>query len=363
MSSTIGTIFKITTYGESHGNTLGVIIDGVPSGLNIDKNFIQNEVNKRKPKSHFTTSRIEEDIIEIHSGVFNDISTGTPIFIQVKNKDQKSNDYSHIKDIFRPNHGDFTYYEKYGLRDYRGGGRSSGRETVARVIGGAIAKLILNSLNIDIIAYTNSIGEIEINNNEIKKEFIYNNDLRISNITDYNRCIDYLKSIKESNDSIGGTIECVVRNIPSGLGQPIFDKLDATLSRAIMSIGSVKAIEFGLGVEFSKYTGSSVMDNFYSKNNKVLKTTNYNGGILGGISDGSNIIFKTTIKPTPSIGIPQATVNSNLENITFVTNGRHDTVIVPRIASVIEAMTAITLVDALLINMSCKIDNLKKIYN
>ncbi len=363
MSSTIGKIFKITTYGESHGKSLGVIIDGVPAGLSIDENFIQKEVNKRKPMNNFNTSRLEDDIIEIHSGVFNGLSTGTPIFIQVKNNNIRSKDYSDIKNVFRPNHADYTYYKKYNNRDYRGGGRSSGRETIARVIGGAIAKLILNTINVEIISYTSSIGNIEINNSVIEKNYIYNNDLRISNEHDYNKCIEYLKTVKESKDSVGGTILCVVSNLPSGLGEPVFDKLDANLSKAIMSIGSTKAIEFGLGFNITNKKGSEVIDNFYSHNKEVLKYTNNNGGVLGGISDGSNIVIRTAIKPTPSIDISQKTINENLENIEFVTKGRHDTIIVPRVSSVIEAMTAITLVDALMLNMTCKIDNFKKIYN
>ncbi len=364
MSSSIGTIFKVTTYGESHGKSIGVIIDGVPAGLHIDMNFIQNELNKRKPtNNNFTTTRIEDDIIDIHSGVFENISTGTPIFINVENKNQKSRDYSNIKDIYRPNHADYTYENKYGIRDYRGGGRSSGRETCARVIAGAIAKLILNQLNIDITAFTTSIGEIKINNNTINKKTLYNNDLRICNDDDYVKCIKYLDSIKKENDSIGGTVKCVIKNVPIGLGQPVFNKLDATLSQALMSIGSVKGIEFGEGFKMSVKKGSVVSDNFYSQNNNVFKHTNFNGGTLGGISDGSNIEINIAIKPTPSIGIMQSTVNKNLENIQFQTTGRHDTIIVPRITSVIEAMCAIMLVDALLVNMTCKIDNIKKIYN
>ncbi len=365
MSSTLGTLFKITTYGESHGKSIGVIVEGVPSGLYIDVDFIQSELDKRKPSKNnsFTTKRLESDTVEIHSGVFENKSTGTPIFMQINNNMHNSKDYSHIKDLYRPSHADYTYDKKYNIRDYRGGGRSSGRETASRVAGGAIAKLLLKTLDINICAYTNKIGNVVINNSNINFEDVYNNELRVSNNDDYKKCLLLLEETKKNNDSIGGIIECVVTNVPLGLGEPVFDKLDANISKALMSIGSVKGVEFGLGFEVSETLGSQSNDEFTVLDNKICKKSNNSGGVLGGISDGSDIIIRVAIKPTPSISKSQQTVNKYNENVDLNVTGRHDTIIVPRVASVIESMVAITLADALLLNLSSNIENIKKIYS
>ncbi|MFV0363226.1 MAG: chorismate synthase [Suipraeoptans sp.] len=361
--SIFGNNFKISTWGESHGKAIGVVIDGCPAGLELCESDIQIFLNRRKPgQSKYTTKRSESDTIEILSGVFEGVTTGTPISLIVFNKDQFSKDYDDIKDVYRPSHADFTFDAKYGFRDYRGGGRSSGRETIGRVAAGAIASKLLKELGIKVIAYTKSIGSIEIESTEYDLEEINNNPLYMPNAEKADKAELFLKKCMETKNSTGGIIECQITNAPAGIGDPVFDKLDADLSKAIMSIGAIKSIEFGDGAKVSTMLGSQNNDSFIASDNSIKKMTNHSGGILGGISDGSTIIFRASVKPTPSIAIPQNTVNRNLENIEIEIKGRHDPIIVPRAVVVVESMAAVTLFDALINNMSSKLDNIKKLY-
>ncbi len=294
------------------------------------------------------------------SGIFKGKTTGTPISLIVHNKDYISKDYNNIKDIYRPSHADFTYDKKYGFRDYRGGGRASARETVARVCAGAIAKKILLDLGINILAYTSSVGNIKVKN--IDLDYINKNPLKIPCEETAKKAIQLLDNLINENNSIGGTAYCEITGLKAGIGEPVFEKLDAMLSKAIMSIGATKGIEFGLGFLASEKKGNEYNDIFYSENNEVLKKSNNSGGILGGISDGSKITMNIAFKPTPSISIPQDTINNNLENVNVTIKGRHDPFIIPRAIPIIEAMVAITLLDYILINMTRKIECVKNAY-
>ncbi len=357
--SIFGKLFKISTWGESHGKALGVVIDGCPAGIRLTASEIQKDLDRRKPgSSQFTTKRAESDQVQILSGVFEDKTTGTPISLIIFNEDQKSKDYGNIKDCFRPAHADYGYHMKYGFRDYRGGGRSSGRETAARVAAGAVAKKILSELNIDIMTYCTSIANIEISKEDFDKDEILKNPLYMPDREAYEKAAKEVEHIMQNHDSAGGVVECVVKGVLPGVGEPVFDKIDAALSQAIFSIGGVKALEFGIGFEASKLTGSQNNDSFYF-DDKVKKATNNSGGILGGLTDGSDIIFRAAFKPTPSISKSQKTVNINNENVDIVINGRHDPLIAPRAVIVVEAMTAITLVDYILQNIVCKMDCIK----
>ncbi|MDR1017952.1 MAG: chorismate synthase [Lachnospiraceae bacterium] len=361
--SSFGTQFKITTFGESHGDKIGVIIDGCPSGLNFDMDFIQKYVNRRKPKGKSSTTRVENDTVFVSSGVFNNITIGTPIFMYVENNNTKSNDYKNIKDTFRPGHADFTFEEKYGLRDFRGGGRSSGRETVARVMAGAVASLILKELNIDITTFTASIGNINLRKGNYHKEEIFENELYFPSNEDANRALKLIDEIRKKGDSLGGTIWCDVDGLPAGLGEPVFNKLDAVLSHAIMSIGAVKGVEIGDGFTSTTNLGSYNNDDFINKNGQITTETNHSGGILGGMSNGNQLKIRVAIKPTPSINLPQNTVDKNGNPISLEIKGRHDICIVPRAVVVVESMVAVSLVDMLFQNMSAKLTNIKKVYS
>ena len=361
--STYGTLFTITTWGESHGPALGVVIDGCPAGIPLTADYIQTFLNRRKPgQSKFTTARKESDQVEILSGVLEDITTGTPISLIVHNKDQRSHDYSKIKDCYRPGHADYTFDQKYGLRDYRGGGRTSGRETIGRVAAGAVACRILETLGIYLTTYTKSIGPVMIPDSAYDFNAINENHLYMPNLDYAVQASAYLENCIQKKDSSGGMIECLIDGMPAGIGEPVFDKLDAALAQAVMSIGAVKGIEFGDGFAVTSSTGSINNDAFLSENGQIRKATNHSGGILGGLSDGSQIIFRAAVKPTPSISQPQRTVNTSGDNIEIEISGRHDPVVVPRAVVVVESMAAITLVDLLMQNMHSKIDYLKKIY-
>lgn len=361
--STYGTLFTITTWGESHGPALGVVIDGCPAGIPLTADYIQTFLNRRKPgQSKFTTARKESDQVEILSGVLEDITTGTPISLIVHNKDQRSHDYSKIKDCYRPGHADYTFDQKYGLRDYRGGGRTSGRETIGRVAAGAVACRILETLGIRLTTYTKSIGPVMIPDSDYDFDVISENHLYMPNLDYAAQASTYLEKCIQERDSSGGMIECLIDGMPAGIGEPVFDKLDAALAQAVMSIGAVKGIEFGDGFAVTSSTGSINNDAFLSENGQIRKATNHSGGILGGLSDGSQIIFRAAVKPTPSISQPQKTVNTSGDNIEIEISGRHDPVVVPRAVVVVESMAAITLVDLLMQNMHSKIDYLKKIY-
>ena len=368
--SSFGTIFKITTWGESHGKALGVVVDGCPAGLELNEADIQRYLDRRKPGTGaLTTQRKENDEVEILSGVFEGKTTGTPISLLVRNTSQISADYSDIARYYRPGHADYTFDQKYGFRDYRGGGRSSGRETIGRVAAGAIACKILSQLGIEIKAYTKSIGGIEIN------PAAYDEALRLTTPTCMpdakanEQAIALLSEAKERMDSVGGCMECVVNGMPAGIGDPVFEKLDANLAKAIMSIGAVKAVEIGAGTEVSKRMGSENNDPFVhskdapEKAAQIEKSTNHAGGILGGISDGSRIVIRAHVKPTPSIYKPQQTVNRQGEPIEIQIKGRHDPIIVPRAVVVMECMTALTILDAMMINATARMDQLKKIYD
>ncbi len=360
--STYGNIFKITTWGESHGRGLGVVIDGCPAGIPLCEEDIQRDMDRRKPgQSRFTTQRSEADKIEIMSGVFDGMTTGTPISLMVLNTDQRSRDYSAICDVYRPGHADYGFETKYGFRDYRGGGRSSARETLARVAAGAVARKILAELGISVDAYTVSINDIEINRNNFDLSERFNNPVVMPDKAAAQRAAELLDSAIKNLDSVGGVVECLANGLPAGIGEPVFDKLDASLGRAIFSIGAVKGVEFGLGFEAAKIYGSQNNDNFFFENG-IKKKTNNSGGVLGGISDGDTLVLRAAFKPTPSIAQPQQTANNKHENIEIEIKGRHDPIVVPRAVIVVEAMTAITLVDLLLMNMAAKIDNVKKIY-
>lgn len=361
--SAFGTIFKITTWGESHGKGIGVVVDGCPSGIPLSEADIQPFLDRRKPgQSKITTQRKEADEVEILSGVFEGRTTGTPISMLVRNTSQISRDYSEIASCYRPGHADFTFDAKYGFRDYRGGGRSSGRETIGRVAGGAVASLALKQLGIQVQAYTKSIHDIEIDMTAFDASAILETPTAMPDREASKRAEQYLASCMERMDSAGGVIECIVKNMPAGAGEPVFEKLDANLAKAIMSIGAVKAIEIGDGIQTAAANGSTNNDAFYLKNGKIAKKTNHAGGILGGISDGSDIILRAYVKPTPSIFSAQETVNTSMEEIELKIKGRHDPIIVPRAVVVVESMTAITLLDMLLLNMTARMDNIKKFY-
>lgn len=361
--STFGTLFKITTWGESHGPALGVVVDGCPAGIPLTADDIQAFLNRRKPgQSKFTTARKESDSVEILSGVFDGITTGTPISLIVRNTDQRSHDYSKIKDCYRPGHADYTFDRKYGIRDYRGGGRTSGRETIGRVAGGAIASRILETLGIHLTTYTKAIGPIQIPCNAYDYSVITQNKLYMPNQEYAEQASAYLEKCIAGQDSSGGLIECVIEGMPAGIGEPVFDKLDASLAKAVMSIGAVKGVEIGDGFSVATSKGSVNNDSFFSKDGYVSKQTNHSGGILGGLSDGSPVVLRAAVKPTPSISQSQKTVNTDFENTEIEISGRHDPVIVPRAVVVVESMAAITIADLLMQNMSAKIEYLEKIY-
>lgn len=357
--STYGNIFKITTWGESHGKALGVVVDGCPAGIELDESDIQIFLNRRKPgQSSYTTQRNEDDKVEILSGVFEGKTTGTPISMIVYNKDHHSADYSQISQCYRPGHADYTFDKKYGFRDYRGGGRSSGRETIGRVAAGAIASKILSELGIDITTYSKSIGNIEIDYNKFEADEIAKNPMYMPDAEAALKAGEMLKEKMAEMDSCGGIIECIVKGMPTGVGEPVFDKLSANFAKAIMSIGAVKGFEIGDGFKVTTSTGSTDNDGFEIKDGDIVKTSNHAGGILGGMSDGSDIILRAAIKPTPSIAQTQKTVNKNMENVEINIKGRHDPIIVPRAVVVVESMVAITLVDMIFTSMTSRIDRI-----
>lgn len=361
--STFGNIFKITTWGESHGKALGVVIDGCPAGLPLCEEDIQFYLNRRKPgQSTITTPRKENDQVEILSGVFEGKTTGTPISLIVPNTSQRSSDYHEIASYYRPGHADYTFDSKYGFRDYTGGGRSSGRETIGRVAAGAVAAKILKEMGITVMAYTRSIGPVSADMEQFDPSVILSTPTAMPDIAANERAMAYLKDCMEKKDSCGGVIECVADGLPAGIGDPVFEKLDANLAKAIMSIGAVKAVEIGDGIKVTTVNGSENNDAFYKDGDHISKKTNHAGGILGGISDGSRLILRAHIKPTPSIFSVQETVSRSGEEMEIAIKGRHDPVIVPRAVVVVEAMTALTLLDACMMNMTARLSYLKDFY-
>lgn len=361
--STYGTIFKITTWGESHGKALGVVVDGCPAELPLSEADIQWYLNRRKPgSSSITTPRKEADEVEILSGVFEGRTTGAPISLMVRNTSQISKDYSEIAGLYRPGHADYTFDQKYGFRDYRGGGRSSGRETIGRVAAGAIACKILNSLGVSVFAYTRSIGPVEANPQAFDKNAALNTLTAMPDLEADKQAQAYLADVKAACDSAGGCMECIVEGLPAGMGDPVFEKLDANLAKAVMSIGAVKAVEIGDGISACARMGSENNDAFRIQEGRIVKATNHAGGILGGISDGSPLLIRAWVKPTPSVFHSQQTVNRAGEEIQVQIKGRHDPVILPRAAVVMECMTALTVLDAMLLNMSAKMESLQRFY-
>lgn len=359
--SSFGNHFTVTTWGESHGKALGAVVDGCPAGLSLNEEDIQKFLDRRKPgQSRYTTARKEGDLVEILSGVFEGKTTGTPISLIVRNTDQRSRDYGNIAYTYRPGHADFTFDAKYGFRDYRGGGRSSGRETIGRVAAGAIAAKILETLEISFYTYTKSIGSVKIESfdaEEISKNAFYMPDAKAAEAAGA-----YLEECMKNQDSAGGIIECRIKNVPAGLGNPVFEKLDAVLAEAVMSIGAVKAVEIGDGIQVSAMKGSEDNDGFHMENGQITKNSNHAGGIMGGMSDGSEIILRAAIKPTPSISQPQNTVTDSGEETSLEIHGRHDPVIVPRAVVVVESMCALAIVDALFSNMTSQMDRIQEFY-
>ena len=346
MSSTFGHTFKITTWGESHGKGVGVVVDGCPPRIPLTEEDIQVELDKRRPgQSKITTPRKESDSVEILSGTFKGLTTGTPISMVVYNKDQRSKNYDDIKELFRPGHADYTYQKKYGIRDYRGGGRSSGRETIGRVAGGAVAKKVLEKYGIEIIAYTTAIGSIK--SSQVIKEEIENNPVRTADPDVAQEMENLIMEVRKEQSSIGGEVEVVCYNVPAGLGEPVFDKLDGDIAKALMSIGAVKGVEIGDGFLVSSMRGEECNDLFANHDGEVVTETNHSGGILGGISNGMPIIARIAVKPTPSLSLDQKSVNVHGEEITISTKGRHDPCIVPRIVPVVENMMALVICDHL----------------
>lgn len=355
--STLGTIFKISTWGESHGKGVGVVIDGCPAGLPLAEEDIQVYLDRRKPgQSTFTTARKEGDTVEILSGVFEGKTTGTPISLVVHNSDQRSHDYNTIMNTYRPGHADFCFDAKYGFRDYRGGGRSSGRETIGRVAAGAIACKMLIFYGIEVIAYTRSIGPFEFAPERFDLEERLRNRLCLPDVQAAAQAENYLKEMIAAQDSAGGVIECRITGVPAGIGEPVFDKLDARLAMAVMSIGAVKGFEIGDGFAAAKARGSDNNDEFCPQpDGSIAKKTNHSGGILGGMSDGSEIIFRAAFKPTPSIAMTQNTVDREGNPVSINIHGRHDPIVVPRAVVVVEAMAALTVLDLYLMNKSARV--------
>jgi chorismate synthase len=355
--NTFGHQFRFTTFGESHGKALGCIIDGVPAGLSVDETFIQNEMNRRKPgQNEFATARNEGDKVEILSGVFEGVTTGTSLAMIIFNENQKSGDYSNIKDLFRPGHADFTYFNKYGIRDYRGGGRSSARETAARVAAGAVAKLLLQEIGIEIqsgICAIDGIHAQQYDFNHVKSSEIYALDKSVEEEQK-----EAILNAKKSHDSVGGVALVQVKNVPIGLGEPLYHKLDAQIANAMMGINAVKAVEIGDGFAASTLKGSQNNDQISAKG----FLSNHSGGILGGISNGDDINVKIYFKPTPSIFIKQHTIDTNNNEVECQLKGRHDPCVAIRGSVVAESMMALVLADMLLLNMSSQIKNIKKVY-
>lgn len=356
--SSYGNIFRITTWGESHGNGLGVVVDGCPAGLPLCEADIQAQLDRRKPgQNKFNTPRKESDTVHIMSGIFEGRTTGTPIAMAVYNENQQSKDYGEIATCYRPGHADFTFDQKYGFRDYRGGGRSSGRETIGRVAGGAVAMKILKEKGIEICAYTKSIGPVTVDETKFDRAEIANNPLCMPDADAAARASAFLETCMKEKNSAGGIIECVITGVPAGLGDPVFEKLDANLAKAIFSIGAVKGFEIGDGFAAAAATGLTNNDAFIQNSDgSIGKATNHAGGILGGISDGSPIVFRAAIKPTPSIAAMQQTVKTDGTPLELSIRGRHDPIIVPRAVVVVESMTAITILDALLANKNSRMD-------
>ncbi len=357
-NNSFGEIFRISSFGESHGHALGVVIDGCPAGLDINIDFINEELRKRRPgQSAIVTQRKEPDQAKILSGVFEGKSIGTPIGIVIENTNQKSKDYSHIATKFRPSHADYTYQTKYGLRDYRGGGRSSARETVARVAAGAIAKLLLKHYGISLTAYVSRVGNLEWSDKLTPKLIpnIEKNPVRCPDLVMAQQMENLIRDIRKQGDTIGGVVSCQIENVPPGIGEPVFDKLHADLAKAMMSINAAKGFEYGSGFEGTKMKGSEHNDEFYFENDKIQTRTNYSGGIQGGISNGMPIYFNVAFKPVATIMQDQESIDQSNEKVKVEGKGRHDPCVLPRAVPIVEAMAALVVADHLLRSKTSKL--------
>jgi len=358
-ANTFGTLFRLTTFGESHGPAMGGIIDGCPAGLIIDNEFVQHELNRRRPgQSGYTSPRDESDSIEFLSGIFEGKSTGTPIAFIIRNTDQRSFDYDHVREAYRPSHADFTYDSKYGFRDYRGGGRSSARETLSRVAGGAIAKLLLKEVGITVKAYVQRIGEIDTAQDfSIEQlENIESSPVRCPDKAASDKMLTLINRLKAEGDTAGGVISCIIEGVPAGLGEPVFDKLQADLAKAVMSINTAKGFEYGDGFNAASMRGSEHNDIFIAAGaGKIETATNHSGGIQGGISNGADIRFRVAFKPIATIRQAQQTVNRIGESVEIEGKGRHDVCVVPRAVPIVEAMAALVIADHLLRNRSARL--------
>lgn len=358
MRNTFGNIFTLTTFGESHGPAIGGVVDGMPAGIDIDMEFIQSELNRRRPgQSKITTSRNEADQVELLSGVFEGKSTGCPIGFIVRNTNQHSNDYENMRDVFRPSHADYTYYNKYGIRDHRGGGRSSARITISRCVGGALAKLALRQMGINITAYTSQVGDIAVSHNYSTLDFneIERNPVRCPDPDKAQEMEQLITEVKAEGDTIGGIITCVVKGCPVGIGEPEFGKLQAMLGAAMLGINAAKGFEYGEGFGCVTSRGSQQNDIFTSNNNKVSTLTNHSGGIQGGISNGEDIYFRVAFKPVATILQEQPTVDKNGNRTSLCVHGRHDPCVLPRAVPVVEAMAAMTVLDNIILNNCTKL--------
>jgi chorismate synthase len=359
-ANTFGNLFRLTSFGESHGKAIGGIIDGCPAGLDLDMEFIQNELARRKPgqlQISGTTSRNEDDKVEFLSGIFENKTTGTPIGFLIWNKDHKKEDYEHLKSTYRPSHADFTYQEKYGIRDYRGGGRASARETAVRVVAGAIAKLLLKKVGVELTAFVSQVGNVKLEKEyktfdfrQIEKSPVRCPDERISG-----QMIELIEKFQKEGDTVGGIIQCVIKNVPIGLGEPVFDKLHAELAKAMLGINAVKGFEYGSGFRAAEMKGSEHNDVFENKEGTIVTKTNWSGGIQGGISNGQDIYFNVAFKPVATLMLDQETVNSKGENIVLKAKGRHDVCVVPRAVPIVETMAALVLADNWLRNKISKL--------
>jgi chorismate synthase len=358
MGNSFGRIFRITTFGESHGPAIGVVIDGCPAGLKVDTEAIQADLDRRRPgQSIITSQRQESDTAEILSGVFEGITTGAPVTIMIRNEDQRSRDYSHIADKFRPSHADFTYQEKYGTRDFRGGGRSSARETAARVAAGAIAKIILKGQGIGITAYVSQVGSLKLEKpyTDLDLDKIEKNIVRCPDQEMAVKMTEIIDETRKNRDTIGGVITCVIKGVPVGLGEPVFDKLHAALGAAMLGINAVKGFEYGSGFKGVELHGSEHNDLFDKEGDKVITRTNHSGGIQGGISNGQDIYFRIAFKPVATIMKDQESIDNNGNKVIVEGRGRHDPCVVPRAVPIVEAMAALVIVDFLLLNRTARL--------
>ena len=349
--NTFGEIFRLTTFGESHGTAIGGVLDGCPPGLNVDRDRIQGELKRRKPgQSDLTTPRKESDEVQFLSGIFDGKTTGTPIAFMVPNQNQDSSDYSHLQNAYRPSHADYTYEQKYGYRDYRGGGRSSARETIARVVGGTFGRFVLDTYNIAIKAYVSSLGDIELNRSykELDLSAVEDNAVRCPDPDTAKKMTDHILEVKSQGDTLGGTITCVIHNVPRGLGEPVFDKMHADLGKAMLTINAVKGFEYGSGFEGTRMKGSAHNDRFYKEQGKIRTLTNHSGGIQGGITNGEDIYFRVAFKPIATVMKNQESITSDGSGTIIEGKGRHDVTVIPRAVPIVEAMASLVLTDQLL---------------